>query len=752
MRLLSTFLFAIVAMLTLPALIVPSGAVAQDPPQVSATVEPTTTTPGSVVRYTVQAVTERNHDIRVIREPRAEGMQVVGRATDSQINIVGRTAHRTLNITYSLRVPHEEGAYVIEAPLLMVGSERVSPSPVQVRVVAQDQIPRTVTPQTRDDEEVFVEVSVTPDRNPYVGEQLNISYNLLVNTRQMRVRPRPPSDPPLDAFWVEEMSQHIVGRRQLHQSGGRTWEKTPLRVLAAFPLREGPAVIDSITVPTARGGIFGWSDEQDVNSKEVVLEVQPLPPGAPPHFGDGNVGQWAFTARPDVRTARVGGTLTIVATATGPGRAGRAGLPPVPESDDYRIISTSTDTEQFVQSEKMMGRRIERHTIMPTREGMLTIPPMTFAYFDPDAGEYRTIESQPFNIRVEAGDLPPEPEELEPVAEVSRTPTGEGDINGALIAGLRPLNSLSSSRDIPAAPPGQGLFWLLIALPLLGFVGILAGRPLGQRIARDRGPKIARKKAWKSTEELLARAKTQSGPAGYDLLLQAIRKVMVDIIGLPPGSVTDTELPGVLKKRGVSEDLATRIGEIVATCTLARFAPERGRDKNVPPVLVEESQTILRMIEAALNPKTSRKAGASSMLIVSLVLLVAGPASALKMDQRLTQAFEHSEAGQWAEAAQLWQELADSVPRDPMYLFNAGTAHAHAGDLAGSRLYLERAGLLSPRDADIRANLDIVRDLVEFKAPLEGDLFWWRVAASLSETTLTWAIIIALWLAFFAFL
>ncbi len=67
------------------------------------------------------------------------------------------------------------------------------------------------------------------------------------------------------------------------------------------------------------------------------------------------------------------------------------------------------------------------------------------------------------------------------------------------------------------------------------------------------------------------------------------------------------------------------------------------------------------------------------------------------------------ETGQYALAAQAYQQLADQGYTDSALFYNLGNAYYRQGNLGQAILNYRRAGKLAPRDADIQANLEVAR-------------------------------------------
>lgn len=109
---------------------------------------------------------------------------------------------------------------------------------------------------------------------------------------------------------------------------------------------------------------------------------------------------------------------------------------------------------------------------------------------------------------------------------------------------------------------------------------------------------------------------------------------------------------------------------------------------------------------------TTRKAvlvAAASLLMI--VLLVIGLALLTPLEQADSQAVSAAnalvEAGNTVEAIEIYESLLDRGAYDSSLYYNLGNAYMVGGQPAAAVLYYERAAALAPRDADIRANLEL---------------------------------------------
>jgi tetratricopeptide (TPR) repeat protein len=102
--------------------------------------------------------------------------------------------------------------------------------------------------------------------------------------------------------------------------------------------------------------------------------------------------------------------------------------------------------------------------------------------------------------------------------------------------------------------------------------------------------------------------------------------------------------------------------------------------------------------------------------------------------------------GKFAGAANVYEKILASGAASPNLLFNYGNAEFKSGNLGKAIAAFRRAELLAPRDSEIRANLNFVRNQVQGATAREG--FWqtWLGNFSLNEWTVFAAI--AFWLTF----
>ncbi len=97
-------------------------------------------------------------------------------------------------------------------------------------------------------------------------------------------------------------------------------------------------------------------------------------------------------------------------------------------------------------------------------------------------------------------------------------------------------------------------------------------------------------------------------------------------------------------------------------------------------------------------------------LLAGLVFTVQSSSSTTQTNaQAVAAANQLVNAGHYAEAAQMYEQLAAQNPQDAALLYNLGNTRFLQGDASRAVAAYEHAAALAPRDADIRANLVLAR-------------------------------------------
>ncbi len=139
------------------------------------------------------------------------------------------------------------------------------------------------------------------------------------------------------------------------------------------------------------------------------------------------------------------------------------------------------------------------------------------------------------------------------------------------------------------------------------------------------------------------------------------------------------------------------------------------------------------------------------LCMMLLWLMLSGNAAA--QDKELTQAFLHGidqyKAGDFADAVQSFQKIADAGIRNGKLFYNLGNAYLKTGKIGPAMLWYERALQLIPDDPDLRFNYEYALTLLkddrgEKNISIVRILFFWKYMLSPSVVRITALVLNAL--------
>jgi hypothetical protein len=247
----------------------------------------------------------------------------------------------------------------------------------------------------------------------------------------------------------------------------------------------------------------------------------------------------------------------------------------------WRAFDSKAATDTEFQDGRLAGvRRIER-VLVPTQPGQLIVPGAEFSYFDPIAGAYRTINTEPVTLAVA-------PDAAAPVAQQPADPSQAAIAPVAVHPDLRPVKVAAASQGIVASRPlpQQPMFWALWALP----VALVAGQFAWQRLGQTDASVLRSKNAAKQASRALCKAEKQPEVAG-----EAASRILNDYIGAklqrPVTGLTQRALADLLLMHNVSPSSVARVQSLLTQCEVGRYAPA-GYSANGSDLLAETQQVI----------------------------------------------------------------------------------------------------------------------------------------------------------------
>jgi hypothetical protein len=349
-----------------------------------------------------------------------------------------------------------------------------------------------------------------------------------------------------------------------------------------FPSIVGPVTIEPASLTTP-GSLFRRGSA--LQTQPVVLDVKPLPPTAPEGF-HGAVGQFTLSGTVDATQSKVNEPLTWQVTLSGRGNLNATPDPIWPEMSGWRDFETEATVHAEVREGVSVGSRVYERLLVPSVEGETAIPALVYTYFDPAAGAYQTISTDPIPVTIAAG-------EAQPAAPMgSSVPVGESrEVVEQATTDIRHLKPVPTGLEFAEQPVTRsGLYWAAWAFPVFGALGYWVWQKRQRYWENNLGlarSSQARRKAKKALSQARKQKQGVYGAAG-----QILTTYLADKLDRPVAGLTHQALTEILAAMGVASDLAERVEVVLVSSELGRFAPGADRPDHASSLLKEVDHLI----------------------------------------------------------------------------------------------------------------------------------------------------------------
>ncbi len=528
--------------------------------------------------------------------------------------------------------------------------------------------------------------------------------------------------PKFNGFWSQEVDTPQTIDFQREQVGDKMYNSALLRRWVLIPQKAGTLTIEpseivclvNVRRPRSGGGsIFDDFFENDyVTQRQRVMtpsssvKVSALPAGAPAGF-TGAVGEYGISAKLSKDALKTHDAASLVVTVTGKGNVSLVEAPKLEFPPDFEVydVKATSATDKGGTS----GSKTFEYPFIPRSPGEFTLAPVRFSYYDVKNRRYATASTDSLRVTVERG------------AGGSTRPSEEGtgtltvDRKGVKNLGedIRFIKTKTSLSEDKGFFVGKPAYWILLGLLLL----VAAAAWMSFRKLAARRADVAGSRNRKATRQALKRLKLAGDfldknlyTAFYEELHRALIGFVADKLTMDMADQSKENIAAALASRGVSGETAQAFTDLLDACEYARYAPDAGHE--AMNAHYEQAVSVITAIDASMKKGVS--AAPAALLLALLLALPTGVQAAGSYPDSLWKAgVEAYSAGNWTQAQEDWNGVADTGLRSKELYYNLGNAYFKAGENARAILSYERALRLDPSDPDIRYNLDFARSLTQ---------------------------------------
>ncbi len=538
------------------------------------------------LRLTLAITSDENIGHMPAPEISLKEFYVEGPSVSTRVEMVNFNTSFTRELVYVLYAKRT-GKINIGPARIAIGGQQYQSKLIQVEVVrgASRQNPRNTANNSakkefRLEDNLFV-LARSDNNRVYIGQQVTVDYDLFYRFRLHNVGFK--EIPSFAGFWVKELfvAQQLESRRETLE--GVNFNVAPLRRVALFPTSAGDyeagVLAVSCDIPQQRGRrgslledffagdpFFGRSQSVLLQSESIAIEVLPLPEQGRPQEFSGAVGRFRLDVQVQPTHVAAGDPVTLRVVIEGQGNMAAVQAPDIGGEAGVKLYDPKVEEEEQVSNGIYGGRRTFEYIMIPEQGGMMEIPPVRFAYFDPYAEQYQVLESELILIHSEGS-----------VAEVEAESYGlsRRDIE-AVGQDIRHIKPDVDALGTDTALYRSWLFWLLQACLPIAFFALLFWQRHQQRLqgdvayARQRRAKGEAGRRLQRADELLA----VGDSAKFHAAVQAaVLEFLADRLNLAAAGLTSEACAEALDERGVQDETVVALRDLLVRCDYARFAP-----------------------------------------------------------------------------------------------------------------------------------------------------------------------------------
>ena len=412
---------------------------------VKATVDRNQMRPGDTFTYSISISADGSTSFDQPRLPDLSGFEIISSWSGSEMRgtfVNGQVqTQRMQNFNYMLSATLE-GKFTIGAAEVVVNGKTMRTNPIQIQVSASaPQGPslgqNPSGPQPGQDEEdgdnfeedlfsqllrrrmqpgnprgggnladtkdsFFIHVEVDKDK-VFQGEQVTASWYLVARTQIADIDTL--KYPELTGFWKEdiELATRLNFRPEVIK--GIQYQKALLASYALFPIKAGVAQIDPYRAKCRVIGqnMIGFPREAQIvkDSNAIPITVLPLPETGKPENFTGGVGEFTLSAKTDVTAVKANTPVTLKVRIEGRGNAKMIDFQKLNFTNQVQVYDTKSEMKFFPN-----GRSYKEFEtlLVPKEPGELKIPPLQFAFFNPEQKKYYTQSTNEIVIQVQPGE------------------------------------------------------------------------------------------------------------------------------------------------------------------------------------------------------------------------------------------------------------------------------------------------------------------------------------------------------------
>jgi hypothetical protein len=300
--------------------------------------------------------------------------------------------------------PKREGRLVIPRLNVQISGKKSATKEIVV-FVSQSQKKET-------DLDVFISAEINKE-SVYIGEQITLTYSIY---RRVECSIEPFEIPKFPGFWSEELFRPNQIKFKNIAINGVQYQKGILYKVALFPISGKELEIEPLSLKIQKqkkkkrrgrdpffdpffDSFFTETETKILRSKKREIFVKDYPKSRPIGF-TGAVGDFKISTATDTDSINVNEAITFRVIVEGTGNMGLFTIPKMSFADDIDQFPPKENFEKNVFRDELSGKMMWEYILVPRVSGKLSIPPISFTFFNPKIEKWQKLSSKPTSVFV----------------------------------------------------------------------------------------------------------------------------------------------------------------------------------------------------------------------------------------------------------------------------------------------------------------------------------------------------------------
>ncbi len=516
---------------------------------------------------------------RNVPTPNVPGLQFDQTGNSQSFSLINGAMSSTVTVTVTVTA-RQPGEFTIPALTADVNGQQLSTEPLKL-VVTRASAPTSAAVNSGN-EAAFLKI-IFPKNKVYVGQAVVARLELFLRNDVQDLRGFQLTGSSTDGFNAGKLEEFKNQRRRV-QVGNHVYTVIPLAIpltaVKAGALTLGPFTASAVIVLPGQnqGGdpfmrqFFNQGEQKQVTlaTETVAVDSLPLPATGRPANFTGAVGDFTMNVAAGPTTVTVGDPITVRVQISGRGALDSLTLPTQDTWHDFKTYPPTSKVEAG-DDFGFQGSKTFEQIISPLNSDVHELPPLTFAFFNPDDGQYHTLTHVAVPLVVHAAGASPMP-----VIAATKNAAPENQSPQDILPIKDSLGALKKNGLPLVARPG---FIAVQSLPVLAFVATFIWRKRTDNLANN--PRLRRQRAVaqiiaSGLNDLKKYAAANQPEEFFATLFRLLQEQLGERLDCPASAITENVVEEHPILQSAPSALLNDLREQFQLCNQARYAPVRG--------------------------------------------------------------------------------------------------------------------------------------------------------------------------------